>query len=529
MSLSLATRKRLRDSRRSGNLALSNAELNFVPEAIIDPRDHLEQDERLYECIDLVKLDLNYNNIEDIPESIESLAHSLVVFQAAHNPLHRLPSALAAFSTLKLLNLSNCKFTQFPAVVCALASLVELRLDHNAIADIPADGLGGLAELQVLHLESNKLRELPRSVGHLSKMVRLHLSQNQLTSVPETLGMLDRLEILEICDNRIGTISARVSTGLVRLKTLDARRNRLQELPLLAESTEIRELLLSFNAIQHLDATRLAGGAAQLAVLDLADNKLETIDSTVADLRALAFLNVANNNLRGLPHALGYMPKLTRLLAEQNPIRTINRSVLTGSCEGLKKYLRTRGPAPAAAAMEESRSVGRASAWSVVEDNQLNLDKLPEGSAEATLKDMLQNGQVYETCKTLTASGSGGGSVGCLPLVVHMLEAGQFDAVVTVKLERMGLRRVPVVLSQLPSLEDLSLAFNELRAESFAEVLDLRARGQLRTYFPGLTRLDLRRNQLQLLSAAVVHGGLIFVVVVPYWACFCSIQVVVMF
>jgi Leucine-rich repeat (LRR) protein len=453
MSLSIATRKRLRDSRRSGNLALSNAELLELPAAVCNPRDHLDPDEHLYECIDLVKLDVNYNRIEALPEEVESLAGSLVVLQASHNPLQWLPSALAAFSQLKLLNLSHCQFSQFPAVVCALASLVELRLDHNAIEELPADGLGGLVELQVLQLEANRLRALPHSVGRLGKMLRLHLSQNQLSSLPESLGALSRLEVLEVRENALESLSARITTGLQRLRTLDARRNRLRELPLLAEASATTELLLSFNGIAQLDASRLAG-ARGLVTLDLADNKVEAVDgpAAAAHLQALAFLNVSNNNLRALPHELGYLPKLTRLLAEQNPIRTISQAVLTGSCEALKKYLRSRGPAPdigggsdggsggggAASGGGGGGGGGGRSAWSIVEDGQLLLDKLPDASAEATLRDVLQRGQEYATCKTLAAGGAGGGAGRFLPLVVHMLEAKQFDAVQTLRLEKVG-------------------------------------------------------------------------------------------
>ena len=505
MDMSRGVRERLRQSRKSGNLCLSNLELTVLPEAVVNPRDHIEEDERLYECIDLVKMDINYNSITSLPEAIGNLGEALVVLQAAHNPLQHLPRSLEVFGFLKLLNLSNCQFSVWPGQISHLRSLVELRLDNNRLQDLPAEAFDGLSELQVLNLENNAIRSIPRAVARCSKMIRLHLSKNQLESIPESLGALSQLQLLELRENRLESLSARFTTGLSSLKTLDARRNRLREIPMLPQSPHFRELLLSFNFITQLDAARLLG-AAQLSVLDLADNKLESIDSTVADLRNLAFLNVANNNLRGLPHALGYMPKLTRLLTEQNPIRTINRGILTGSCEGLKKYLRSRGPAPASAEQDRAGTGAGMSAWSVVEDHQLVLDKLNDDTAEGTLTEMLRTGKQYETCQTLQAAGEGGGSARYLPLVLRMLDAGQFQMLEHVKFERLSLRQVPIVLSQLPLLTDLSLAFNDLDASSFAELVALQARNQLPVYFPKLQRLNLCRNQLQFLSAALVYG-----------------------
>ena len=496
--------KRLRDSRRTGNLSLAGASLGALPPAVCNARDFLEPDERLYECVDLVKMDLNYNNIPQLPEEVGILGESLVVLQAAHNPLRSLPTALSHFRALKLLNLSNCQFSQFPAVICTLFSLVELRLDNNGIEALPANDFGNLTELQVLQLEHNRLRSVPHSIGRLQKMVRLHLSQNQLTELPESLGALSKLETLEIRENQLQNLSARVTTGLSRLKVLDARRNRLTELPMLPQSTSLKDVLLSFNQVATLDVARLAG-AVNLATLDLADNKVAAIDSMIADLPELAFLNVSNNELRGLPHALGYMPKLKRLIVEQNPIRTINRSILTGSTENLKKYLRSRGPAPSGLADTATGSATH-SAWSVVEDQQLNLDKIPADTAESILGKMLQQNQPYNTCQTINAGGTGAGTLRCLPLVLRLLQNRQFEKVTVIKFERLGLDQVPVELTQLPLLQSLSLAMNNLKAPSFADLIDLRNRGSLATYFPSLQRLNLSGNKLRYISAALING-----------------------
>jgi hypothetical protein len=205
MSLTAVARKHLRDSRRTGNLSLANAELEAVPAAVWNPRDHLEADERLYECVDLVKLDLNYNSISQLPEELGALGSSLVVLQASHNPLATLPQCLQDFGLLKMLNLSSCRLAHLPPQVGALSALVELRLDHNAIAELPADSITGLGELQVLQLEHNLLTTLPHALGRLSKMVRALAGEQCPWREGVGLVVRDRVSACCACKNGGGS------------------------------------------------------------------------------------------------------------------------------------------------------------------------------------------------------------------------------------------------------------------------------------------------------------------------------------
>ena len=62
--------------------------------------------------------------------------------------------------------------------------------------------------------------------------------------------------------------------------------------------------------------------------------------------KVLKFLELSNNDLSELPAGLGYLPSLQQLGVDGNRLRSVRRTLLCGSTEALKAYLRTRGPAP---------------------------------------------------------------------------------------------------------------------------------------------------------------------------------------
>jgi len=51
--------------------------------------------------------------------------------------------------------------------------------------------------------DSDKLTELPESLGQLTHLQTLRLSNNQLTTLPESLGQLTQLQTLELGSNQL--------------------------------------------------------------------------------------------------------------------------------------------------------------------------------------------------------------------------------------------------------------------------------------------------------------------------------------
>lgn len=71
---------------------------------------------------------------------------------------------------------------QVPQCVAAMSRLVQLNLDFNNLAVLPA-WLGGLAALESLEAAGNALSALPAEMADLTRLTRLYLSCNKLTEV----------------------------------------------------------------------------------------------------------------------------------------------------------------------------------------------------------------------------------------------------------------------------------------------------------------------------------------------------------
>ena len=54
---------------------------------------------------------------------------------------------------------------------------------------------------QVLHLNHNKLKKIPESIGNLQMLQTLNLSHNSLKDLPDTLSNLSRLKTFDITYN----------------------------------------------------------------------------------------------------------------------------------------------------------------------------------------------------------------------------------------------------------------------------------------------------------------------------------------
>lgn len=118
-------------------------------------------------------------------------------------------------------------------------------------------------------------------------------------------------------------------------------------MPSLPVRGQLDRIHMGENLLSGLDMSALVPSAATLTELLVQGNQLATCPDNIVALTSLKILDMSNNCLTNLPHALGYMPCLSKILVEGNPIRTIRRTLLsTPVAEELKVYLRTRGPPP---------------------------------------------------------------------------------------------------------------------------------------------------------------------------------------
>eukprot|EP00939_MAST-03C_sp_MAST-3C-sp1_P003827 g3827.t1 len=266
---------------------------------------------------------------------------NLRILKASHNKIRFVPDDLGRVKTLQFLFLNGNALTCVPASLGDLLGLVELRLQENKISSLPEGLFRSHSAMSVLHLSSNMLRSLPRSIKYLTHLTELRVAHNELTSVPSELGCLKKLRRLDVGYNRLRALPDSIGK-LSRLRELRASNNDITALPTtLTNCVELRVLLLSENAkltdlvrnfaslayLERLDASKCAiervdpslGLLGHLQVVRLENNRLSSIPDEIAGIGVSAELQVCNltgNPLIHVPPAIVYMLRKSDRLSE---------------------------------------------------------------------------------------------------------------------------------------------------------------------------------------------------------------------
>ena len=110
---------------------------------------------------------------------------------------------------------------------------------------------------------------------------------------------------------------------LHHLEQLFMQHNELERLPKLSQ--HLKEVMLGYNSLREITPEDIEAMACQLKVLDLRDNKIDTLPDEIVSLQSLERLDVCNNNLSVLPFVLGTLPNLKNLQCDGNPMKSIRR------------------------------------------------------------------------------------------------------------------------------------------------------------------------------------------------------------
>ncbi len=213
------------------------------------------------QAVDVYRLDLSDEQLQDIPDVALQLAHleqfsydggeytgaifdSLWGAEKAHldeklrrlsqHKLCFLSEKIAVWADLQTLNLPNHRIKQLPVGFCGFAQLKNLNLSGNLLAFLP-DSLGYLQNLQILNLSHNQITALPHTFFALAQLKELNLSHNRLIATGEIFCFMPHLASLDLAHNQLQRLPASVRK-LTRLQWLDLSGNNLSA----AHQTEIR-------------------------------------------------------------------------------------------------------------------------------------------------------------------------------------------------------------------------------------------------------------------------------------------------
>jgi Leucine-rich repeat (LRR) protein len=342
----------LKRARAEGVLLLSDCGLGALPAALFDLLSTVADGELSLGCCsteELTKVDFSHNTIAELPDAAawESL-HALAYLRLHDNALRApIDDTLCRVRALELLDLSTNKLDALSCGAEGLGVLTRLReldVSHNALRSL---GPSLPPSLEVLRVGHNRLDALPSDLQGCTRLNALDASHNALAGL---VLALPALVALELAHNRLGAGVCDVR-GCGALRLLDVRDNGLDALPALPSGSGLVRLFAGHNRLRALHTA--AGEPLEACVgpslceLHLNDNCLHALAEPLARaLLGLKVLALGNNALADLPSALGYLPALTHLTLDGNPLRQVRRA-LWGSCEALKKHLRSRAPPPA--------------------------------------------------------------------------------------------------------------------------------------------------------------------------------------
>ncbi|XP_025866224.2 transforming growth factor beta activator LRRC32 isoform X2 [Vulpes vulpes] len=230
------------------------------------PFSHPSRNASTHPLSQLLNLDLSYNEIELVPEGF-----------------------LEHLTSLRFLNLSrNCLRAFKVQRVGFLPCLVYLDIGHNALETLEL-GSRALGSLRTLLLQDNALRDLPPyTFGGLANLQRLNLQGNRVRPCggpgePSPSGCvafsgISSLRVLNLVDNEMEMLRAGAFLH-----------------------TPLTELDLSANPGLDVVTGALAGLEASLEVLALQGNGLAILQVDLPCFSCLKQLNLAENRLSHLP------------------------------------------------------------------------------------------------------------------------------------------------------------------------------------------------------------------------------------
>ncbi|KAI5629473.1 toll-like receptor 5, partial [Silurus asotus] len=202
-----------------------------------------------------------------------------------------------------------------------LHQLQMLHLQYNSIRSLPKDIFKGLTSLHTLDLSFNSITYISNPNVFPKSLRTLSLARNHLGSVdPKAFSSLTTLEL---SGNHRNTFKDLAESGI---KTLDLSNGSIFALKnsVFSHMPDLIEISLADNVINQIERDAF-NGLDNLGFLNLSNNLLDKIHSdTFNHLRNLETLDLSNNNIKMLmSESFQGLNNLVNLLLSENSLQSL--------------------------------------------------------------------------------------------------------------------------------------------------------------------------------------------------------------
>ncbi|KAF5301199.1 hypothetical protein FQR65_LT08934 [Abscondita terminalis] len=332
--------------RKTGQLNLSGRALATVPTQLFSMYDiEIEHNYDLSKSSEdpwwgftpLVYLDFSSNTLQKIPPEIK-MFEDLTVLNLQDNCLSELPVEIGNLTKLTKLNVCRNNIIQLPNEIYKLTELKHLLIAHNKLEKL-TDDLGDLVMLENLDLSYNNLTGIPFGIGFLARLNDLNVSYNKLIELPLEITGLRALSKLDVTNNNLKSLPD--FCNMRKLQLLHAQHNDIEELPDFTGCENIHQIHLGNNFVRKITKD-FCENMTHLKILDLRDNKINSLPDEIAMCQNVIRLDLTNNELESLPNTLSLLPHLQNLQVEGNKLKQIRSDIIKSGTSRILKYLREK-------------------------------------------------------------------------------------------------------------------------------------------------------------------------------------------
>jgi len=142
--------------------------------------------------------------LSSFPKELFLYTETLEILDLSNNLLDHVPDEIIRFKKLKILFLSDNRFTTFPLILGQCRSLSMIGFKSNAISHIPEHAFP--ETLQWLILTNNKIEHIPASIGKCKPLEKVALAGNTLKHLPEEMSACKNLALLRISANNFDAL-----------------------------------------------------------------------------------------------------------------------------------------------------------------------------------------------------------------------------------------------------------------------------------------------------------------------------------